>query len=344
MHDLVAYRAVLSPWRHVLAQRTTQAIDTFSRVPGIIGLILAGSVGRGEPWPLSDIDLILLYNDDHAAIIMQAVEHQRVALLDEWIDEGFGATSLDVGKLRFTRSEVTHILAHPPREATHWLDDARWFHSLDKGYRSHAALDSIGLAGPLAQWLTDTRFTEEVTHARQQINHGQLLQRYHEARHALQTNDVLGAGIALRESLHVLMRYLMEQWGERDTSFARFGTRFEQTAIVQGAGQLAEALFALYQLSPAEVTRRMTLIPEGIRHRHYLSFAARQLVDETVTVAQDARDVLLVFGTIRLRRSSPPYADWLALEMNVGVLTRRLAAYDALLERAGIELQENHPE
>jgi Nucleotidyltransferase domain len=30
------------------------------RIPDVVGVILGGSVGRGEPWPLSDIDLIVV--------------------------------------------------------------------------------------------------------------------------------------------------------------------------------------------------------------------------------------------------------------------------------------------
>lgn len=328
---------LLVAWPVILAERTAESIATLSHVPGIVALILAGSVGRDEPWPLSDIDLLLICEDDAIDQAAHEVETCRVALLDQWMDEGFGGTSLDVGKLRFGFSEIVAMLSRPPREAVHWLDDPRWFHSLDKGYHSRAVFDPTGLGGALAAWLTDARFAPEVTDARRRINRRQLVQRYREAISALHAGDPLVADVALRESIHVLMRYLMEMWGGRDHSFARFGSRFEQAARARGEGRLAEEIFAINRLAPAEVARRMAMAPEGIRYRHRLSFAARKLVDEGVSMEQDARDVLLVFGTMRMRRNQLTHEPWLGLETEAGLLAERMTAYEEVLKRVVID-------
>src|SRR5687767_10133376 len=98
-----------------------------------MGLILAGSVGRGEAWPLSDIDFLPIYDDGLEKQARSDVEAMRVELLDAWDPEGYW-TSVDVGRLAFRRSEVVQALALPAHKAVLYLDDPRWFHSLDKGY------------------------------------------------------------------------------------------------------------------------------------------------------------------------------------------------------------------
>ena len=239
-----------------------------------------------------------------------------------------------MGRLAFARSDVAQALALSPREAARYLDDPRWFHSLDKAYRGRAEFDPEGRAAALARWLTDARFTPEVVRGRREAHWRQALERHEQAAGALGAGDPLAAAIALRESLHALTRYLMESWGGRDTSFARFGTRFERTAAGRGEGRLAAGIMALYGLSPDGVARRMALAPHGIRYRHRLSLEARGLVAEPVTAEQDTRDVLLAFSTMKIRRGRPPFEEWVGLETDPPILAGRLDEYRRLLTRA----------
>ncbi len=240
---------------------------------------------------------------------------------------------MDIGKLAFTRGEVLQALRVSPREATRYLDDLRWFHSLDKAYRSRAAFDPQGLAALLADWFTQARFAPEVVQGRAHIHWRQTVERYEQAAAALRKDDITTAAIMFRESLHVLTRYLMERWGGRDNSWARFGTRFERMAAEQGEGNLAAEIRDLYGLAPSQVAHRMAQAPQGVQYRHRLSWAARQFVAEPVTAAQDARDVLLVLSTWELRYRQPPFAPWVGLETTSTVLAAHLAAYRQLLGR-----------
>jgi predicted nucleotidyltransferase len=324
IHDL------LGRWRRLLAERADEAVATLAHVEGVAGLILCGSLGRDEAWPLSDIDLIVIYADGQAEQAARAIEQQRVALLDWWIDDGF-CPSVDVGKLAFSRAEVKRALALPPADATAYLDDPRWFHSLDKAYCGRAAFDPEGSAATLARWLTEARFAPPVVRGRLAAQWRQTLEQSERAMAALGLGDTLTAARAFRESLHALMRYRMERWGGRDNSFARFGTRFERLAAERSEAALAASVMAFYGLAPGDVARRLAVAPEGIRYRHRLSFAARQLVGEPVTAEQDARDVLLVFSTAAIRRRQPPFAAWVGLESDRAILGSQLAEYQALL-------------
>lgn len=319
-------------WQRILEERAGQSMEALSQVPGVLGLILCGSLGRREGWPLSDVDLILIYEDGEAERASAEVEAARVALLDEWMDEGL-STSLDAGKLAFARSEVEAALSLPPGEATQLLDDPGWFHSLDKGYRGRAAFDPDGLAAPLAAWLTEARFAPEVMRGRIEAHWRQTLTYQQRAVKALHDGNPVAAELALRESLHALMRNLIERWGGRDNSFARFGTRFAHTAADRGEQALAGEIFTLAGLDAAGVARRLALTPEGIRLRHRLSLAARKLVGEPISADEDARDVLLVFSTMRMRHGLPPFPVWIDIAGDAAVTADRVERYSRLLER-----------
>lgn len=322
-----------APWRLLLEDRTRQAADVLSRVDGVIGLVLSGGMGRGEPWPLSDIDMIPIYEDGRMAAASIELERERGELLDWWAAEG-QSTCLDVGKLAFTRSEVARALSLSPAEATGLLDDPRWFHSTDKGYRGRAVFDPEGDAGALAGWFTGARFAPEMVRARLQEHRRQAGTHHEEAMAALgEPGGAPASAVALRKGLHALTRYLMERWGGRDNSWARFGTRLELAAEEQSEEDLVIEAMSLYNLSPEEVARRMAMAPVGIKRRHELSFRGRKLVGETVTKEQDARDVLLVFATRQVRYGPPPYGAWVALETDPTVLARGLDRYKHLLRK-----------
>jgi len=327
---IIREQDVSGSWRQLLEERAEQAVAVLSRVPGVIGLILSGSVGRGEAWPLSDVDLVILYEDGQEGAA-KAVEVERLRLLDWWAAEGF-CTTLDAGKLAFTRSEVIQTLNSPPSETAQQLGDGRWFHSLDKAYRSRAVFDSEGLAAALSDWFTEARFAPEVVRARLETHWRQVLAHNARATRALTEGSAVTAAVAMRESLHALTRYLIESWGGRDNSWARFGTRFEQTGTERNEGALVYKIMSLYGLSSEGIARRMALAPQGVRYRHALSLETRRLMGEVLRPEQDARDVLLVFATREVRYRQPPFEAWVGLETEPTALAERMNEYRRLLD------------
>jgi hypothetical protein len=55
-------------------------------------------------------------------------------------------------------------------------------------------------------------------------------------------------------------------------------------------------------------------------------------VGEPVTEEQDARDVLLAFGTREVRYRRPPFGERVGLEADPADLARRMPGYAPLLE------------
>jgi UTP:GlnB (protein PII) uridylyltransferase len=112
-------------WRELLDERVAEAARWPGTADGVHGLIVGGSVGRCEMWPMSDIDLLPIYirsRDDDGPL-----EERRAMLVDWWTGSGRGQ-ALDVGKLAFTVAEVRDAVTRTPEQAVALLDDPRWFH------------------------------------------------------------------------------------------------------------------------------------------------------------------------------------------------------------------------
>ena len=214
------------------------------------------------------------------------------------------------------------------------LDDDRWYHALDKGYRGQAAHDSEGVATILAQWFTTHRFDAATVSHRLARDHREVVTEEQQVWRCLAGQDAVKATVAVRSAVKWLQTGLLESWGERDTSLGRVGTRFARLATARGRADLVNALNALSDLDGASVRRRMATAADWVAERHDRSWRARRHVGETVTWLEDARDMLRVSALYAARRvQAPPYPASLAIPTEVGTREDKAECLTALVRR-----------
>jgi hypothetical protein len=237
-NDDDAFAAFLENWEEIADQRIARSIDAISRVDGVTGLILAGSHGAGDPWPLSDIGLLPVYCNDLQDQAVTTVEHLRVALLDEWSTQGW-RTGLDIGRLRFTSGELRRVFMSGDPDPVTLLTDERWYHGIDKGFGGRAVYDPEGSAKQLAHWFTRHRFDSAIVSERLDRSASAALKCLQDVNAHLtkERRDLAFAQLLKAVQWHQI--HLMEGWGKRDSSLGRFGTRFDLTATHHGQDRLS---------------------------------------------------------------------------------------------------------
>lgn len=297
-------------WRQLLEERLEEAVAALSSVPGVRGLVLAGSVGRGEPWPLSDIDMLPI--SAVGADTEVEIEHRRSTLIDWWAASA-RAQTLDIGWLRFTDHEVAHAIGLGAAETAHLMHDRRWFHGIDKSYRGRGVGDPDGLAQAFATWATKIRFEPLVVAARVQQWKAQVNAAREHSIQAIGCDDRVAATLAFREAVRALRLVLLEGWGERLSSMGREWTRFERMARERGVPQLASQLATLADAHPDDALRRAKHAPAWLQERIDLAYAARQAIGERVTIEENARDQLAAFAVHIPKRTSPPWGKWIGI-------------------------------
>jgi hypothetical protein len=315
-------------WRHLLDERLHEAVSALGVVPGVRGLVLGGSVGRSEPWPLSDIDMLPI--SVQGADTEAEVERRRSSLVDWWAASA-RAQTLDVGWLRFTDREVDQAIRGGPVTAAERMSDPRWLHGFDKAYGGRGVADPDGLAAAFARWATEHRFDALVVAARVRHWRAQVRDTRAQAVQALARNDPVEATLRLREAARALRLVLVEEWGARLGSMGREWTRFERMAQERGAQALGLRLATLADARADEAIARAEIAPAWMKERIDLAYAGRQEIGECVTPEENARDQLAAFAVHLPKRHPPPWGAWIGVPSPA--LEQRLSDLDDLITR-----------
>jgi len=298
VHEAITTDPRLRRWRERLAARADEAVEALAAVPGVVGLVLGGSYGRGEHWPLSDLDVIVVGAGRPVADVAAEVDRRAYQLSEMWGSSGV-YTSVDAGRLTFDEAEV-----RDPRDILARMDDDRWLHGIDKIYGGRACRDDRGAAAALLALSTRWRFDQDLVRRRIEVwlaGARQLLT----GADRLADDDRIGAWNAIRRAAAAIAEVATERWGERAGSLGRYWTLFEARADRHGESAFADRLLTAAHAQPGAAHD----VPEWLADRIMLSYEARLLIGEDVTPEQNARDNLLAYaGLYRGRFPNAAYA------------------------------------
>jgi hypothetical protein len=320
----------LAIWRDVLKERAAQAVDKISEIRTVRGLILAGGLGRGAEWPLSDIDLIGIYAHRHFESTKAQVGEVRTALEASWADEGF-SVGLDIKGIVFSETEVERALALMGSEVISLLGDKRFFHGMDKAHGGQVVYDPAGLAASFLGWVNRERYSADVTSARVRDRRTDRDQAMRTARARLKDRShVLDASLAVDLSVVANLRLLMEIWGDRGS--ARRGPTFsERRAAQQGETALVECLLRFRRFDVVSGQNQMSKAPGRVEHYRRLSWESRQGVSEHVSAEQNARDAVVWEGGVALRQEQPPFDVWMGVDTDPEAVETRWGELEKLV-------------
>jgi hypothetical protein len=324
----------LPVWRQTLAQRTHQAVASLSAIPDVVGLVLAGGLGRGAEWPLSDIDLIGIYADQTFEQTKAHVDRVRTDLMAQWSAQGF-AVSLDIKGIVFTASEVESAVRSQGSRVLPLLSDKRFYHGMDKVHGGQSVYDPDGLATSFLEWVNRERYSDEVKAARIAAKRRIRDEAQRTAQDLLDTQaQEATLSVAVDAAIVANTHLLMEIWGDRGSS--RRGPTFsERCAAEQGETALVDDLFRLRRFDLASGHTRIVQAPELVRRYASFSLEARALVGEEVTTAQNTRDAVVWEQGRVLREEDPPYAPWVGVDCDPASIGAR---FDRLSDLIGSHL------
>lgn len=289
-------------WRDILADRAEESAAAVLELEGVVDVIIGGSVGRGDPWPYSDIDLVPVVSElgDHE----RAFRNVRRQLGELWTASGWTHV-VDVGSLMITTSEAD-LFVNDPGRLPALLGDPRLLHSTDKIVRGRGKSPG-GPGAALVALATAARCDVEVRRARFDQWMSIIHRRLAGARQALTANQFEDAVVTAQVG-GPLAAAVLEAWSEQEGSMTKFATRFERLAAVHGRADLAVDIAAVARSAADDVAREITALPAWLESRVELSYLGRRDAGEDVSEIQNRRDQVLLFLG---RHGLPTVGEWL---------------------------------
>jgi hypothetical protein len=278
-------------WRDTLGRRLAEAVGLLGSIEGVTGVIVGGGVDRDEVWPLSDVDVVIVYDDDVRDAAAAELARRRAGIDDFWGWAGVSG-SLDLGALWFTESEAASVVEAGSAGLVARMADPRWFQAMDTAYGGRVDLGRREVVAELSELFTSARFAADVVGAR--------IARWKEmATEAVAALDTVAAAEAMID-------LCTEHWGGRTGSPSRRWTSFEAFAGRHGRRHVAEIILASRGARVDDAAPRLAVAPWWLRHRIDAALTARRSVGEDVTPEQNARDQIVAFAHLWRRRGLPP--------------------------------------
>ena len=265
-------------WRAALEARVQEATERLASLNGVTGLILGGGIGKGVPWPLSDVDVIGIFRQDRFEAVKQQVRETRSEVEERWAQEGF-VSYLDIRGIVFTDGEANRLLATERLDVGQLLDDQRWFHGLDKAANGRVLYDSDGSTGSLLARITKLRWSDPVVAERKVRRQNRVpqpsLADLETVRRKIIDGTTTEGNLAFRNLVGGLVWSLFSVRWDDSGKLGRNCTRFEVEAARRGLGEPARKLIRLVE-SPADSPARLRLAPNRVVDQHRLSYPANK--------------------------------------------------------------------
>jgi len=133
----------LDGWQERIARVEHQECAHFASLPYVKGVAVIGSVGRGTPWPISDID-ILVVADTHRGTdpepLIRAEEKQR----NEQLHAGGIPNDVEAGNWVFLTSDIASAVAADRCAFLQMLDHPHWIGTVVKSSGARVFKDFDG--------------------------------------------------------------------------------------------------------------------------------------------------------------------------------------------------------
>lgn len=197
---------------------------------GVVAVVVAGSLGRGEPWPLSDIDIVPIYAEGEETDSSRELSARAEELESAWEAEGT-RTDVDVGNIWFTDREAWAVVELPPARTVPLLGEFRWHHGIDKPHGGRAAWDPTGVARGFLEWVNRIRFSpailaqagrelsESLDQAGRNLQQGNVQQRH---QLSLTSRRVVGEDVTSREDRRDVLLAFTTYAFRRDTALGHW--------------------------------------------------------------------------------------------------------------------------
>ncbi len=334
----------LRDWRERIARVEAQETAHFGSLPYVKGLAVIGSVGRGTPWPISDVDLLVVadfWGGEDPESLIRREEEERIRRLHA---AGI-PNDVEAGNWVLLTKDVRAAAEADEDALFDMVDHPHWIGIVIKSEGARVALDFDGYVTQFISRCNRILWTDRFVKLwlRQAIDDAE--ERVEGARRCLREGDTAAASLDLILAAHGMTGPMYSLWRKLPESISRGVTRFLMAAEEMGEQEIASHFLSAARLNGDEVGERFAATPPAGQRERDVWLAVRRGNGEALDELGATRDLLHIslWVAVMLDRSlSAPYPLWTGVTADERVVRHQLDAAQAMLarlERANTELE-----
>ncbi|HOX37824.1 MAG TPA: nucleotidyltransferase domain-containing protein [Candidatus Brocadiia bacterium] len=304
--------ATIQNWRERLQDTADEAAGHLGKLPFVRGVVLAGSVARGDVWPLSDVDFIVVWNPARFADVKNWLSREE-AMFNAWLEKQGNPNEVDWANF-LTEQKLTTQLAEAG-ESEFWalMNDPWNLRLCDMLWASYVMVDHDSGITRLHKKIQERRFDQRMMDIRTKSAMTRTRKLLKEARMSLDTANAVRACRSIFLAGGEILRGLYDLHGKQHTSPRRMVSRLGRI-VEQGQWQPAfQQALRLLRLDPESVEKRMALCPEEIVRAFKLNWTLREAIGEPVDQMGVMQDSLHYETQVALRSMQGECPAWCGL-------------------------------
>ena len=306
--DWLTPELALGDWQSRIDRVAERESAYFARLPYVKAVAVIGSVGRGQPWPLSDVDLLIvtdLPGDTDAQEVVREVEVVRRKRLED------ARIPVEVEAYLWAALRLAELAEACEEDDDSFLDRMKHWYWRGIVIKSQGARVVKDTAGCLTRFLERShevfrspRFLDlwlgiELEQASHAMESGMG---------AMRQKDWKQGAYELLSATGNLMSGCYAVWRFAPLSLMRCITMFQKAAEAEASQPLVGWVVLLARLQEGDCWKRFKSLPEAARREIEVVYQIRKETEPGVTKLSVVRDML--HATAQIARKNPASGTW----------------------------------
>ena len=326
----------LRNWRERVARVCEEECAYFARLPYVRGLAVIGSVGRRDPWPLSDIDMLVVADRLEGEHPSAAVRREETKRNDRLHAAGI-PNDVEASIWTVTPEEIEPALdgdVEPFLDKVGGLPWA-WRSFLMKAHGGRAVVDADGQMARFIERCGQVLFSNPLLGLMRRQTLDDMETRLAEASELMADGRWSAASFCLMRMAHEIATSLLLWRGHVPQSISRSVSRLLSWAEHAQRTDIAGWFLDAVRLRPEQTTERFTGLPRAATIERDRLLAIRVGSGEHVDELAVTRDLLHVRFWVDVGRSSQrdgPFPTWTGVVDSPDDVTAQYCAVQSLLQ------------
>ena len=340
LREWITPELTLDGWQERIALIEQQECAYLASLPYVKGIAVIGSVGRGTPWPISDID-VLVVADRH----METDPEPLIRTVEKQCNERLHANRIpndvEAGNWVLLSSDVVAAVEADRTTLLKMVDHPHWIGTVVKSNGARVFKDFDGRIRAFLDRCESIIWENDFIHLWLRRTANSIRRSVAEAKEQLYRHELKLASERLLLASQEASWGLYASWRRLPQSISRGVTRLLRFAAVQGEEEMGEAFLRAARLNEADVWDRVAALPERGERERKVWLGIRKGSEEVVDELSATRDFLQLNMYLLLRSTCGPHAAWTGVSDRPDVVEEQLEAVEELLERLEMERAKN---